>query len=144
MRESRDLYFAVWALALVAEHAVRIGLGVALLAAVHPLLPLLLGAAVLPSLLVRGRAAARIDAATEQTAETARLELSLSETATSAVADRRAGRPVRERGLRPVRRGGEVPSRSRHAADHPPFPDGADGGPHRRARRRPDRAVRHA
>ncbi|MFB9470427.1 ATP-binding cassette domain-containing protein [Nonomuraea salmonea] len=82
--ESRELYFAVWALALVAEHALQIGLGVVLLAAVHPLLPLLLGAAVLPSLLVRGRAAARIDAATSSTAETARLELSLSETATSA------------------------------------------------------------
>ncbi|MEV0821724.1 ABC transporter ATP-binding protein [Nonomuraea rubra] len=82
--ESRELYFAVWALALVAEHAVQIGLGVALMAAVHPLLPLVLGGAVVPSLLVRGRAARRLDAATERTAETTRLERELSETATGA------------------------------------------------------------
>ncbi|MFC7038739.1 ABC transporter ATP-binding protein [Nonomuraea rubra] len=82
--ESRELYFAVWALALVAEHAVQIGLGVALMAAVHPLLPLVLGGAVVPSLLVRGRAARRLDAAAERTAETTRLERELSETATGA------------------------------------------------------------
>ncbi|MGW3342294.1 ABC transporter ATP-binding protein [Nonomuraea rubra] len=82
--ESRELYFAVWALALVAEHAVQIGLGVALMAAVHPLLPLVLGGAVVPSLLVRGRAARRLDAAAERTAETTRLERELSETVTGA------------------------------------------------------------
>ncbi|NJP88120.1 ABC transporter ATP-binding protein [Nonomuraea sp. FMUSA5-5] len=82
--ESWQLYFAVWALALVVEHAAQIGLGVALLAAVHPLLPLLLGGAVLPSLLVRGRAARHIDAAAERTAETTRLEQHLSETVTDA------------------------------------------------------------
>ncbi|MFD0477371.1 hypothetical protein ACFQ0B_61130 [Nonomuraea thailandensis] len=63
---------------------VQIGLGVALMAAVHPLLPLLLGGAALPSLLVRGRAARRLDAAAERTAETARLEQQLSETVTGA------------------------------------------------------------
>ncbi|TDD19918.1 ABC transporter ATP-binding protein [Nonomuraea diastatica] len=81
--ESRQLYFAVWALALVAEHAVQIGLGVVLMAAVHPLVTLLLGGAVLPSLLVRGRAARHVDAATERTAETARLEQHLSESVTT-------------------------------------------------------------
>ncbi|TDC07538.1 ABC transporter ATP-binding protein [Nonomuraea longispora] len=81
--ESRQLYFAVWALALVGEHAVQIGLGVVLVAAVHPLLTLLLGGAVLPSLLVRGRAARHVDAAVERTAETARLEEHLSESVTT-------------------------------------------------------------
>ncbi|MGP3935300.1 ABC transporter ATP-binding protein [Nonomuraea sp. KM88] len=81
--ESRQLYFAVWALALVAEHAVQIGLGVVLMAAVHPLVTLLLGGAVLPSLLVRGRAARHVDAATGRTAETARLERHLSESVTT-------------------------------------------------------------
>ncbi|MEO3892317.1 ABC transporter ATP-binding protein [Nonomuraea sp. B5E05] len=81
--ESRQLYFAVWALALVAEHAVQIGLGVVLMAAVHPLVTLLLGGAVLPSLLVRGRAARHVDAAAERTAETARLEQHLSESVTT-------------------------------------------------------------
>ncbi|MEV0994180.1 ABC transporter ATP-binding protein [Nonomuraea sp. NPDC050202] len=82
--ESMQLYFAVWALALVVEHAVQIGLGVVLMAAVHPLLPLVLGGAVLPSLLVRGRAARHLDAAAERTAETTRLEQQLSETVTGA------------------------------------------------------------
>lgn len=82
--ESWHLYFAVWALALVAEHTAQIAFGVGLMAAVHPLLLLLLGAAVLPSLLVRGRAARHIDAAAERTAETTRLEEALSETITSA------------------------------------------------------------
>ncbi|TDE46230.1 ABC transporter ATP-binding protein [Nonomuraea mesophila] len=81
--ESRQLYFAVWALALVGEHAVQIGLGVVLVAAVHPLLTLLLGGAVLPSLLVRGRAARHVDAAVERTAETARLEEHLSQSVTT-------------------------------------------------------------
>ncbi|GAA2209206.1 ABC transporter ATP-binding protein [Nonomuraea monospora] len=82
--ESWQLYFAVWALALVVEHAAQIGLGVALMAAVHPLLPLLLGGAVLPSLLVRRRAARHLDAAAERTAESARLEQHLSEMVTGA------------------------------------------------------------
>ncbi|UBU17281.1 ABC transporter ATP-binding protein [Nonomuraea gerenzanensis] len=82
--ESGQLYFAVWAVALVVEHAAQIGLGVALMAAVHPLLPLLLGGAVLPSLLVRGRAASHLDTAAERTAEAGRLEQHLSETVTAA------------------------------------------------------------
>ncbi|MGW4793863.1 ATP-binding cassette domain-containing protein [Nonomuraea sp. NPDC004297] len=82
--ESGQLYFAVWALALVAEHAAQIGLGVVLLAAVHPLLPLLLGGAVLPSLLVRSRAARHVDVAAGRSAEAARLERCLSETVTAA------------------------------------------------------------
>ncbi|PRX62132.1 ATP-binding cassette subfamily B protein [Nonomuraea fuscirosea] len=82
--ESWHLYFAVWALALVVEHTAQIAFGVGLMAAVHPLLLLLLGATVLPSLLVRGRAARHIDAAAERTAETTRLEEALSETITSA------------------------------------------------------------
>ncbi|GAA3547859.1 ABC transporter ATP-binding protein [Nonomuraea rosea] len=81
--QSRQLYFAVWAVALAVEHGVQIAVGVALLAAVHPLLPLLLGVAVLPSLLVRRGAAARIDAATERTAEATRLEQHLSESVTA-------------------------------------------------------------
>ncbi|MFI7639737.1 ABC transporter ATP-binding protein [Nonomuraea sp. NPDC049400] len=83
-QESWQLYFAVWAIALVVEHSAQIALGVALMAAVHPLLPLVLGGAVLPSLLVRGRAARHLDAATENTAETTRLEQVLTESATSA------------------------------------------------------------
>lgn len=35
-------------------------------------------------------------------------------------------------------------ARGRHAADHPPFSGGADGGSHCRVRRGPHRAVRHA